>query len=197
MFMSYRIPLPYVFLFATLLCLQPAAAQYADTLFLRYADEVDIHDNPIYTTDTLTFNSPLARNILIGTTVLPGAAGVWTLYDYGYSLQRIESTPCYGDYESPDFGNDKVNTIRQTDSTLEVDVTIYDNCCYSFLCTATIDSSNTMHLNYIGYGSLCACSCCFGLTYIFSRDGYSKNTPLVTHIMIGDLEPSRRVFSSD
>lgn len=170
------------------------SAQLSDTLFLRYADDYDINDNPIYVTDTMTFASPLARQILVGTTVLPNALRMWTAEERGFYLYKVEALPCSGGEELPDFGNDKITDIRMTDSTLEVDVTIYDNCCFNFLCTASVDSTNTMHIEYIGYGALCACSCCFGLTYVFSCNDYFKDQEHVETIMIGEYEASRRKF---
>ncbi len=77
----------------------------------------------------------------------------------------------------------KINTIIETDSTLTIDINITDNCCFAFLCDMTVDSTATLKLIYHGYGTYCACNCCFGLTYHFGkRNAYPK----IKAVMIND-----------
>jgi hypothetical protein len=147
-----------------------------DTVFVRYASDYDVHDMPTYTTDTIVFPVISARQILVGTTVIPWSHNSMTVRGTGYLLTEVKLSPCNSDLE-PDY-NDHIESIRQTDSTLEIDIAISDNCCYSFLCDASVDSNNVMHLMYTGYGNYCACDCCFGLTYVFENMHYDDVQPL-------------------
>lgn len=143
-----------------------AFAQSPDTVFIRQHHNFD--DNLIYSTDTIVFESGMRKQILYGTTVLPGTHNQMTARGYGLYLKNVTKSDCQaGSHEKRK--PDKINFISNTDSTLTVDITITDNCCYEFLCDISADSTATLNLIYYGYGSYCACECCFGLTFHFEK----------------------------
>ena len=158
--------------------------QRPDTVFVRYTADYTPQDQPIYTVDTIIFASPSSRQFLIGTSVLRNTNDMFTAYDRGLYLYKVEETPCSGGDEYGGEGEDTITDIRVTDSTLEVEILFHSNCCMNFLCTAGVDSANVLHLNILEHGSLCACGCCFGLTFVFSRDEPYEEVPPVESVMI-------------
>lgn len=143
-------------------------------------------DTLIYATDTIIFESGMRKQILIGTTILPGTHNQMGAIGSGLYLQKVTKS----DYQQDvtEFGggmNDKVNSIFMTDTTLTVDITIYDNCCYEFLCDIAVDSVGTLNLIYYGYGSYCACTCCFGLIFHFTREKSPDYTD-INAVLIND-----------
>jgi len=154
-------------LLAIFLCWTVALTQSPDTVFIRLDHNFD--DTLIYATDTIVFESGMRKQILIGTTILPGTHNQMDANGSGLYFQKVTKSDCHGDsYEkrSPD----KINTIINTDSTLTVDINITDNCCYEFLCDISVDSSRTLNLIYYGYGTYCSCNCCFGLTFHLTKE---------------------------
>lgn len=151
-----------IFLFSTV-----AIAQSPDTVFIRQDHSFD--DTLIYATDTIVFESGMRKQILIGTTILPSTHNQMMARGYGLYLNKVTKSDCKGDaYEK--WSTDKINSIINTDSTLTVDINITDNCCYEFLCDISVDSTGTLNLIYYGYGTYCACNCCFGLTFHFAKE---------------------------
>ena len=164
-----------------------ASAQ--DTVFVRYNKEWS--EEVKYVTDTLVFPGPLARQMLFGTTILHSAR-TYTLYPYGLHLQRIDFTECDNRGE-PAEGFDVIEDIIVKDSSLTIKLKIYDNCCYSFLCEAMADDGGVLNLKYIGYGSNCACNCCFGLAYVFETGAYPKTKPIEAVMINGDRRTLKKI----
>ncbi len=155
-----------IFFFIILLSPKTAFTQQ-DTVFIRHKN--DTIENPlIYQTDTVIFASEMQRHILTGTTVLPATHNQMAAYGYGLWFNKVKKIDCVRDGRMEKGGQNKINNIIQTDTSLIVEMTIYDNCCYDFLCDIEVDSTDALHLIYHGYGTYCACNCCFGLTYYFS-----------------------------
>ena len=183
--------------FCTLICfllfVLPAEAQQ-DSVFLKYPVDIDSLGKAIYSVDTILFRAYHDGDILIGTTVIPGTNNSMNLMNHGYRLHNIRLMTCDGGDVFEVVS--RVNAVRETDSTLEVDVTITDNCCFNFLCDARIDEINVMHLFYTGYGMNCSCFCCFGLTYVFERWNFT-NDPLIEAVMIADDKKSLYNISRD
>lgn len=141
-------------------------AQSPDTVFIRQDNNFD--DTLIYTTDTIVFESGMTKQILVGTTTLPSTHNQMMARGFGLYLSKVTKSNCQRDaYDDP--SPDKINSIINTDSTLIVDINISDNCCYEFLCDMSVDSTGTLNLIFYGYGTYCACECCFGLTYHFYK----------------------------
>ena len=173
-----------IFLVA-LLALQ-ASAQ--DTVFVRYNKEWS--EEVKYVTDTLIFPGPLARQMLFGTTLIPSGRR-YGLYEYGLTPQKVEFKECEGPGEHS--GPDHIDTILLKDNKLIVSLTLYDNCCYSFLCDTEADEDGIINLTYIGYGSFCACNCCFGLTYIFDYEPGPETVPPKAVMINGDRKTLKKI----
>ncbi len=136
----------------------------ADTVFMKYnSNQYD--DSITYKTDTILFNTPLERHILMGTTILPSTHNQLEAWGHGLYIKKVEKTECKNN-EHP-IEKNKILSIFKNDSVLTVETTIYDNCCYSFLCDAAVDSASILNLIFNGYGTFCSCYCCFGLKYYF------------------------------
>jgi len=110
----------------------------------------------------------MTRNMLTGTTILPSTHNQMRARGFGLYFETISKSDCKSRGVDVYNGSDKINSIAITDSSLTVDINIYDNCCYDFLCDVSVDSSGVVNLIYQGYGSYCSCDCCFGLTFHFS-----------------------------
>ena len=139
--------------------------KYQDTVFIKY--NKDQTGNTLkYGTDTVIFLSDMRRHILTGTAILNATHNSMGAMEYGIDFKKVTKSDCQQDVTI--YGGkiqDKINSIITTDSTLVIDINIYDNCCYDFLCDISVDSSSTLNLVYYGYGTYCSCDCCFGLTY--------------------------------
>jgi hypothetical protein len=172
-------PLLTAFLFSTV-----AFAQSPDTVFIRQDHNFD--DSLIYATDTIIFESGMRKQILIGTTILPGTHNQMGARGSGLYLQKVSKSDCQQDVTEYGGGIlDKINSISVSDSTMTIDINIYDNCCYEFLCDISVDSTGTLNLIYYGYGTYCSCDCCFGLTFHFIKEK-SPDYSDIKAVMIND-----------
>ncbi len=181
-----------IFLFLTTLFSLPAiASAQQDTVFIKQSIDWTA-DTLQYETDTILFESGMVRHILAGTTILPSTHNQMNAWGYGLFLQDVTKSDCQSHGEEVYWNKDKINFVDITDSTLKVDITVYDNCCYDFLCDAAVDSSGVLNLIYHGYGGNCACDCCFGLIYHFERSTYPDNQPITSVQIQGDLETRKK-----
>jgi hypothetical protein len=145
----------------------------ADTVFIKYNKD-KFEEKPNYKTDTIIFDTPNARQILYGTTVLPWTLNQQIAKGYGLYLNSVSLTPC-----------------KQNDK-LTIEVKYWANCCHSFLCDLEVINDMTVNLIIYGYGATyCSCSCCFGLTYNISTmtvDEFDK----LKYITINGNEKTKR-----
>ena len=154
-----------------------------DSVFIRY--DIDGHDDTLtYTTDTLIFPTSMQRYYLAGTCMLPGTSGRYEAYGNGFYFKDVEITQCQSD--DPPIGNSKIVSVKLKDSVLVVQTSLVENCCYSFLCDVDITDDGILNLIYYGYGNLCACDCCFGLTYYFDITETSNDFRVKSVILNGD-----------
>lgn len=149
-----------------------------DTVFIRQNENVAT-DSLIYVTDTIVFPSSMTRNFLMGTTVLPNTQNQLQAYGFGLYFDSVSKSGCQKSGRAAYMAIDKINYIVKTDSTLKIDINIYDNCCYDFICDISVDSLGVLNLIYYGYGTNCACNCCFGLKYNFSIMTYSSYPEII------------------
>lgn len=134
----------------------------ADTVFIKYNKD-KFEEKLNYKTDTIIFNTPNARQILYGTTILPWTNSQQTAKNFGIALESVTSSDCK---ESGKPTVNEVVSIAETDSTLKIEIKIWGNCCHSFLCDLEIIDDSIVNLKYYGYGATyCSCDCCYGLTY--------------------------------
>lgn len=163
-----------------------------DTVFIKKSKD-STSDTLIYETDTIIFNSSLTRNILFGTTVLPWTHNQLNAMNFGLHFEKVTKSDCQSHGEEVYSAKDKINYIEITDTTLIIDVNIYDNCCYDFLCDISVDSTGTLSLIYHGYGTFCACYCCFGLTFHFSRTKSPENEEIKAVVLGEDKRTFKKL----
>ncbi len=163
-----------------------------DSVFVR-SNRADSHDTINYVTDTILFPSQMFRHMLIGTTVLPYTQNQMAAHGFGIMGLQVTKSDCQMDRTYLGGGLDKINSIQRTDSTILVDINITDNCCYDFLCDVSVDSAGIMHLLYTGYGTHCACECCFGLVYQFELY-HKEDTQIIRGVMINEDRKTLQVF---
>lgn len=167
-------------------------AQSPDTVFIRQDSNFD--DALIYATDTIIFESGMTKQILIGSSVLPGTHNQMGVRENGLYLQKVTKSNCQRDVTEYGGGmQDKINSIVTTDSNMAIDINIYDNCCYEFLCDVSVDSTMTLNLIYYGYGTYCSCDCCFGLTFHFLKEK-SPDYPDIKAVMINENRKTLRII---
>lgn len=129
---------------------------------------------------------------MVGTTIIPNTENQWEVgNEYGLMLESVTQPKCVSDREI-DNGVDYIRTITQTDSTLTISVTLYDNCCYNFLCDVALAQGGIIDLTYIGYGwSICGCLCVFHMDYTFSKSGSVPEIPLAGFTINGEKSTFR------
>ena len=137
----------------------------ADTVFMKYNKDT-FEEKPNYKTDTVIFDTPNARQILYGTTVLPWTQNQQIAKGYGLYLDSVSMTPCQQELgKMPDMKN-QVFAVNQVKDGLTIEIKYWGNCCHSFLCDIEVKNDATVNLIIQGYGATyCSCDCCFGLTY--------------------------------
>ena len=161
-----------------------------DTVFIKY-DPDGFDDILEYKTDTLLFQSQNSRHLLVGTTSLPETKNQMTTWKYGLQFEKVNPTECLS---GNSISTDTINYIESTDSTLVIDVNVYDNCCFSFLCDVSIDNSGIMNLISTGYGGTCGCNCNFCLTFIFNKKNDVKY-PNIEGVMVNGNRKSIKKFN--
>ncbi len=164
-----------------------------DTVFMRHSQDWP-YDTLTYVTDTVVFPTGMMRHILIGTSILSWTNNQQNAKGFGIYFDKVTKSDCQSDGPEVYRSKDKINSIISTDSTLMVDINVYDNCCFDFLCDIAVDSTGTLDLIYYGYGTSCSCLCCFGLKFDFSKMNYVEYVKLKGVMLNGDrktLKPIR------
>lgn len=178
-------------LLVLILLVPESYAQTQDTIFIRQDHEYD--DTLKYETDTIVFASGMTKHILIGTAVLPSTRNQLDARTYGLYLNKVIKSNCKRDADKY-LIQDKINAVVQTDTSLIVDITFSDNCCYDFLCDMSVDSNGTIKILYHGYGTNCACNCCFGLTYFFTIEKDPEYQP-IKGVMINEDKKTTKLLN--
>lgn len=163
-----------------------------DTTFITY-DKNPIDDTLIYTTDTLLNDDAFGRAILYGTTVLPMSRNNISAIGHGFTLTKVEGTPCKQSREPVRLSDSKIISIEKNDSLWVIQTSIVENCCYDFLCELAIDSDSILNLVYTGYGDHCGCNCCFGITYTIKIDDYGDVDKVKYLLLNGDKKSLTRI----
>lgn len=171
-----------------------------DTVFIRYTDR--LADAPSYKVDTLLSSSILrGSNILVGTTALPNTENQMAARSYGLHFIGVEASQCedtpesrykWGAAEIPH----EIDKVEMTDSTMSVDISLYSNCCYDFLCDIAVLEDGVLNLIYHAYGqSHCACNCCFGLSYqmSFPYEEAREGKKLTGVVINGDMRTLKKL----
>lgn len=167
-----------------------------DTIFVLSPDRdaMESEEKVIYKTDTILQGYGFEHPYLVGTCVFPsyGQANTWA---HGLHLAKVTKSDCDSHGEEAYREVTKIMDYQLTHDSLIVELKIIDNCCFEFLCFSDVDDNGILHIKYLGYGSLCACMCCFGTTYHFSvehEDYYDE----IKGIMLEDDEKTTILFKN-
>jgi hypothetical protein len=174
-------------IFISLLVISTFSFSQQDTVIIKQTQR---STDSVFTfnTDTVILpHSEFKRQILAGTCVLPWTVNQQYAKGHGIFFEKVLKSDCKNHGEEVYNSDAKINSITSTDTSLIIDINIYENCCHDFLCDISIDSTSTLNLVYYAYGSTyCACDCCFGLTYYFSKTKYGPDNKTIKAVIIND-----------
>jgi hypothetical protein len=156
----------------------PHALAQTDTVYITHRN---YYENGAWQVDTLLYPTNERGQFLYGTTVLPSSRRM-AAASQGYWLSHVTKEPCSEEGKGEEMiHSDPVVTLN--DSILTIDLTITDNCCFDFLCDISFSNEGDLRLYTTGYGSFCACYCCFGLRF---------------HIVLHEYhQPCKRIYLED
>lgn len=138
----------------------------SDTILIVYPKNPQLME--LKEADTLLINSSMDGQILYGTMAIPETGFQIALWSYsGLRLQSVVGSDCSGEHEGI---IERIESVVKNDSMWIISTQITSNCCHKFLGDASLESDSIINLKFIGYGGNCACTCCFGLTYTFSKE---------------------------
>ncbi|HPS84191.1 MAG TPA: hypothetical protein PLA88_07740 [Bacteroidales bacterium] len=192
-----------------------ASAQF-DTLILK-RNLAHYGSTPRYQVDTFADDGNMTYPpFLVGTTVLPGTGNQLGLKNFNLILDSVKFTPCNSEppiteliiddtseseTDSSVFNNFeyyRIQSISMMDTSLSIDIKIWENCCHHFLCDATVLDDSVLSLIYYSYGrNYCSCDCCFGLTYFFNfMGGQEEEFKNIKWVIIDDMSKTILPLSS-
>lgn len=114
----------------------------------------------------------IPEGLVKGTALLPYTHNYLSVMSSGYFSYKVEKADCSDHGEDVYSEADKIDQVIFNDSIIEVHLRIYDNCCYDFLWDPYLSDDGILDLIYTGYGTYCACNCCFGHVLYFKKQDY-------------------------
>lgn len=132
-----------------------------DTVFIRKNIKY-YPEKAVYKTDTIVFETPNARNILIGDAILTQTSNQQGAKSYGFFFEEFNVKDCRNS-EIPK--PNKIIGIEKNKEEWNITALVYSNCCQNFLADISVENDNTLNLIYLNYGMYCSCSCPFELKY--------------------------------
>lgn len=153
-----------------------------DTVFIRknikpYPEKIE------YKTDTIIFETPNARNILIGDAILTQTKNQQIAKGYGLFFEKVEVTES-GDSQKPK--SDKIIEVKKEIDKWIIKMLAYSNCCQDFLVDISVEKDETLNLIYYNYGMYCSCSCPFEVTYTIRIIEFDDLKKIKSVIINGD-----------
>jgi len=136
-----------------------------DTVFIERNINFNNPKYPKYEQDTIVFESPYYRHVLIGTSVVNSLENYRAMNIYGFDFYKIESISCNSNDIELGSKTNSIQSIYKNDSSLLAEISVYDNCGYSFLCEIEIANDSTLNFIAKGYGHFFSCNCCHTLKY--------------------------------
>jgi hypothetical protein len=134
-----------------------------DSVFLQY---MKYQEDSLYTIDTLHRNSDgFGPNTLFETDWLINTGNQFQCRGVGFWPSTIEVSECEIDGDRASNLKGELVNLIVTDSLITSKWLIGANCCQSFACDMELVNDSTLNLSYISYGTHCACTCGFYLTY--------------------------------
>lgn len=172
-----------ILIFTILVFYNLTLSAQADSVFIRRATaHSDDVDSVTYDIDTIVFKSRQDRHLLIGTSVLNSEKTYNAYNNHGLLLHAVESSKCT---ERREVYEDKLVSVNRSDSLLVVEVNIYDNCGYSFLCEIDV-KDKVLNIIANGYGIYYSCDCNYTLKYFIRILDTDKEYP-IQHYMINGI----------
>jgi hypothetical protein len=164
-----------------------------DTVFIKY--NRDRHDENIYyRTDTLVFDTPNARQILYGTTVLPWTVNQQFAKNFGLYLDTVAHTTCKKENDSGPKELTVITNVLEKTGKLQIEIKYWGNCCHAFLCDVEVIENTTINLIVYGYGATyCSCTCCYGLNFSFSTLDVPEYKGLTSVMINGDKKTLKKM----
>lgn len=129
-------------------------------------------------------NGVLRNKPLNGTIILPYTHNYLSVLNAGYRASNVQKADCSDHGEEVYKEQDKIDQVVVTDSTIEVHLRIYDNCCYDYLWDPKLTDEGVLDLIYTGYGMFCGCNCCFGHVITFKKEFEPDDAVKVKEIRI-------------
>ena len=134
-----------------------------DTVFIRKNIKPYPYTKNIeYKTDTIIFETPYARNILIGNAILTQTKNQQIAEGYGLYFEKIDVSECGGS-EIPK--PNKIIEQKKENGKWIIKIKVYSNCCQDFLTDIKVENDETLNLKFYNYGMYCSCDCPFEVTY--------------------------------
>ncbi len=164
----------------------------SDTVYIRY-DSDKFDDQITYKTDTVVFDTPNARQVLYGTTVLPWTVNQQLAKNFGLYLDKVSITECNQELGKQPDEQDQVVLVSESVDSLTIEIKIWGNCCHSFLCDLQVMEDRMINLIASGYGgTYCSCTCCYGLIFHIATmrgDEYDKLDTIMVNNDRQSLKP--------
>jgi len=132
-----------------------------DTVYIK-KNVNPFSEKAVYKTDTLIFETPNARNILIGNSILTQTPNQQAAKHYGLFFEDFTVKDCQ---ESEQPKPNKIIGIEKKKQEWIVTAVVYANCCQNFLADIRVENDNSLNLIFYTYGMYCSCSCPFELNY--------------------------------
>lgn len=155
----------------------------ADSVFIRRATaNRDLVDSIKYDVDTFVFKSRQDRRLLIGTSVLNSEKTYNAYNNFGLLLHAVEASNCI---KGREVYENKLVRVNRSDSILVVEVNIYDNCGYAFLCEIDV-KDKVLNIIANGYGVHYFCDCNYTLKYFIRIVESGEEFP-IQHYMINGV----------
>ena len=132
-----------------------------DTVYIK-KNIKPFEEKAVYKTDTIVFETPNARNILIGNAILTQTSNQQGAKGFGLFFEDFKVKDCRNS-EIPK--PNKIIGIKKNKEEWIINALVYSNCCQDFLADISVENDNTLNLIFHNYGMYCSCSCPFELTY--------------------------------
>jgi len=189
---QYILMLTFLIFLPKIYAQQNDLAKYQDTIFIRHNSDWTSNEL-VYTTDTVVFETGMRRHYLLGTTILPWTLNQQIAKGYGIYLNKITKPICIEDASMEGFGLDSIKSVLKTDSTIVVNLNIFENCCYSFLADISIVDKSIINLIYYGYGTYCDCDCRILMTYELKTENYQDFKKIKSVMINGNRKTIRKI----
>lgn len=133
------------------------------------------------------------KNVLIGTQVLTESNNNFYSRQNGYELLSVTSSECESkNGEAYRINVESFSKVVKTDSSLNVEIKLAENCCFSFLGEIELVNDSILNFIYYGYGGHCACDCVYNLTYCIKNHNDLIESRKIKYLLIKNNKETLR-----